>query len=101
MSVLTSDSAQLTSVGVQRARAYAPSGPVWVATQGLDVEFKKPVWVATQGLDVEFKKPVWVATQGLVWAAAQKKEALFSAPSFEIKNLTADYRKSVTASGTG
>ncbi|KAA8726039.1 hypothetical protein F4W05_20170 [Ewingella americana] len=30
----------IKSAGVQRARAYAPSGPVCVATQGFEVEFK-------------------------------------------------------------
>ncbi|PKB91480.1 hypothetical protein A8A01_00775 [Ewingella americana] len=42
----------IKSAGVQRARAYAPSGPVCVATQGVDL---KAGVAAAHDFDVEFK----------------------------------------------
>ena len=75
-----------------------PLRPVWVATQGVDLEFKKPVWVATQGLQFGCqpkifslggnpRSSVWAAAQGLelsVWADAHDL-AFDVKAKFEIK----------------
>jgi len=87
MFIPTLRSLELTAVksaGVQRARAYAPSGPVCVATQGFELQagvaaahgfdLKGPVYTATQCIEFEIKNPIFTSQS----THAPRKEVKYS-----------------------